>query len=90
MKEQFNAKNNVFDGIYLLVVACLILVATYGCREKEIPPEDRNSPYSSLNEVNASSDKVVALVRSIVMKQGQRLSEEEKEVVLQSVPKTAR
>lgn len=89
LMQSFYLKNNVLSGIYLLVVTCLVLVATCGCRKKEILSGERNSHHVSSDEIKASSDKVVALVRSIVMKQGQILSDEEKKIILRSVPKTA-
>ena len=66
----------------LFVIACSFVILICGCM-------DRKSDYALANEISLSSDDVLALVRSVVMKQGQRLSDEEKEIILQSAPKLA-
>ncbi len=73
----------------LLAIACIVAIATSGCKDREVLSEEKNDREVSLNEMDISSDNVVALVRSIVIEKGQELSEEEKKIILRSVPKTA-
>lgn len=73
----------------LLAIACIVAIATSGCKDRGVLSEEKNDREVSLDEIKASSDEVVALVRSVVMEQGQKLSEEEKKIILRSAPKTA-
>lgn len=89
MTKGFYVKNNVFSGIYLSVITCLFLVATCGCKDKEIAPKEKNGHPVLRNRINASSAEVFNLIRSVVIEKIQGLSEEEKKIILQSAPKTA-
>jgi len=89
MTKRFYVKNKVLSGIYLLVTTCLVLVATCGCKNKEILPKEESGYQVSPNSINISSDEVFNLIRSVVIEKGQELSEEEKKIILRSVPKTA-
>ena len=89
LMKGFYPKINMLSGIYLLVITCLVLVATCGCKNKEIPPEEKNGHPLSPNGVNTSSNEVLNLIRSIVIEKSQVLHDDEKKIILQSVPKTA-
>ena len=86
--QGFYMKLNVLSDIYLLVIPCLILIAVCGCKNKETLRQ-KNVSQALLNETKASSGHVITLVRSIVMKRGQGLSEEEKKIILRSIPEVA-
>ena len=90
MKVCFTKYNYGVRVLYLLAIACLFEIAPYGCRDKEVLSEVKNGRPLLSNKIDISSDDLLALVRSVVMKKCQGLSEEEKEVVLRSVPKTGR
>ena len=72
----------------LLIITCLGLTATCGCRAKKEGIAQKNENRASSNNTVQRTDKVVALVRSVVMKQGKSLSDGEKAAILQSPPKT--
>ncbi|MHC4694186.1 MAG: hypothetical protein ACYS67_15700 [Planctomycetota bacterium] len=76
--------------LYLLVIACIGAIATYGCREKKVLSEGKNGRYVLSNDIDITSDDVLVLVRLEVIKKCQALSEQEKELILRSVPKTGR
>jgi hypothetical protein len=79
-----------YSVLYLLVIACIIAIANYGCRDRQVLSEGKNDRHVLSNEIDISSDDVLALVRSVVMKKCQGLSKEEKEFIQRSVPKIGR
>ena len=85
------AKNTYKFRVFCsLVIIFFVISAIYSCKDNVVSSSEKNKHGESFNYKIQSTNKVVDLIRSVVIKQTKTLSNREKVVILNSAPDTCR